>query len=55
MGDQRRRFVLLVAVKPCKPLTLSDPIRRSELYGVSGEAAGERFRTFMGRAITAPP
>jgi hypothetical protein len=39
--------VLLVAVKTCKLPTLSDHIRRCELFGVPKEAARIRFREFM--------
>jgi Tfp pilus assembly protein PilF len=41
--------VLLVAVRPCKLPTLSDHIRRAELFGVPEEAARLRFREFMAR------
>jgi tetratricopeptide (TPR) repeat protein len=39
--------VLLVAVKTCKLPTLSDHIRRCELFGVPEDAARQRFRQFM--------
>jgi tetratricopeptide (TPR) repeat protein len=44
---KRPGFVLLVAVKPCKFPTLSDHIRRCELFGVPEEAARQRFRQFI--------
>jgi hypothetical protein len=44
---KRPGFVLLVAVKPCKLPTLSDHIRRCELFGVPEDAARLRFREFM--------
>jgi hypothetical protein len=44
---KRPGFVLLVAVKPCKFPTLSNHIRRCELFGVPVEAAQLRFRQFM--------
>jgi len=40
-------FVLFVAVQACKLPTLSDHIRRCELYGVPEDAARIRFRQFM--------
>jgi TIR domain len=40
-------FVLMVAVKPCKLPTLSDHMRRCELFGLPDEAARLRFREFM--------
>ncbi|MGD1037186.1 MAG: FxSxx-COOH system tetratricopeptide repeat protein [Roseiarcus sp.] len=46
-AEKRPGFVLLVAVKPCKLPTLSDHIRRCELYGVPEDAARLRFRQFM--------
>jgi hypothetical protein len=46
-AEKRPGFVLLVAVKPCKLPTLSDHIRRCELFGVPEEAARLRFRQFM--------
>jgi hypothetical protein len=44
---KRPGFVLLVVVKPCTLPTLSDHIRRCELYGLPEDAAGVRFRNFM--------
>jgi tetratricopeptide (TPR) repeat protein len=44
---KRPGFVLLVAVKTCKLPTLSDHIRRCELFGVPEDAARQRFRQFM--------
>jgi hypothetical protein len=47
-ASKRPGFVLLVAVKPCTLPTLSDHIRRCELFGVPETAARTRFRDFMG-------
>jgi hypothetical protein len=44
---KRPGFVLLVAVKTCKLPTLSDHIRRCELFGIPEGAARQRFRQFM--------
>jgi hypothetical protein len=44
---KRPGFVLFVAVKPCRLPTLSDHIRRCELFGVPEDAAKLRFRQFM--------
>jgi tetratricopeptide (TPR) repeat protein len=44
---KRPGFVLFVAVKPCRLPTLSDHIRRCELFGVPEDAARIRFREFM--------
>ena len=44
---KRPGFVLLVAVKLCKFPTLSDHIRRCELFGIPEDAARLRFRQFM--------
>ncbi len=46
-AGKRPGFVLLVAVKPCKLPTLSDHIRRLELFGIPEDAARLRFREFM--------
>jgi hypothetical protein len=46
-ASKRPGFVLLVAVKQCRLPTLSDHIRRCELFGVSEDAARIRFRQFM--------
>ena len=46
---KRPGFVLLVAVKPCRLPTLSDHIRRCELFGVPEDAARIRFREFMAK------
>jgi hypothetical protein len=46
---KRPGFVLFVAVKPCKLPTLSDHIRRCELFGVPEDAARIRFREFMSK------
>jgi hypothetical protein len=51
---KRPGFVLFVAAKPCKLPTLSDHIRRCELYGVPEDAARIRFREFMSKR-EAPP
>ncbi len=45
--SKRPGFVLLVAVKPCRMPTLSDHIRRCELFGVPEDAARVRFREFI--------
>jgi tetratricopeptide (TPR) repeat protein len=44
---KRPGFVLLVAVKPCKFPTLSDHLRRCELFGLPEDVARLRFRDFM--------
>jgi hypothetical protein len=46
-ASKRPGFVLLVAVKPCALPTLSDHIRRCELFGIPEAAARIRFREFM--------
>jgi tetratricopeptide (TPR) repeat protein len=46
-AEKRPGFVLLVAVKSCTLPTLSDHLRRCELFGVPEEAARLRFREFM--------
>jgi hypothetical protein len=46
-STKRPGFVLLVVVKSCRLPTLSDHIRRCELFGVPEEAARLRFREFM--------
>ena len=48
-AKDRPGFVLFVAVKPCKLPTLTDHIRRCELFGMPEEAARVRFREFMTR------
>jgi TIR domain len=48
-AKKRPGFVLLVAVKPCKVPTLSDCLRRCELFGVPEDAARVRFQEFMER------
>jgi hypothetical protein len=48
-ASKRPGFVLLVAVKSCRLPTLSDHIRRCELFGVPEEAARQRFREFMAK------
>lgn len=49
---KRPGFVLFVAVKPCRLPTLSDHIRRCELFGVPEDAARIRFREFVERRDT---
>jgi tetratricopeptide (TPR) repeat protein len=44
---KRPGFVLFVAVNQCRLPTLSDHIRRCELFGVPEDAARIRFREFM--------
>jgi tetratricopeptide (TPR) repeat protein len=46
-AGRRPGFVLFVAVKTCKLPTLSDHIRRCELFGVPADAARIRLREFM--------
>jgi hypothetical protein len=46
-ASKRPGFVLFVAVKPCRLPTLSDHIRRCELFGIPQDAARLRFREFM--------
>ncbi len=46
-ASRRPGFVLLVVVKQCRLPTLSDHIRRCELFGIPEEAARQRFRAFM--------
>jgi tetratricopeptide (TPR) repeat protein len=46
-AKKRPGFVLLVAVKPCKLPTLTDHLRRCELFGVPEDVARLRFREFM--------
>ena len=48
-ASNRPGFVLFVAVQACKLPTLSDHIRRCELYGVPEDAARIRFRQFMAK------
>jgi tetratricopeptide (TPR) repeat protein len=48
-AEKRPGFVLLVAVKTCKLPTLSDHLRRCELFGVPEDAARLRFREFMSK------
>jgi hypothetical protein len=51
-ASKRPGFVLLVAVRACRIPTLSDHIRRCELFGVPEEAARVRFREFMANRTT---
>jgi tetratricopeptide (TPR) repeat protein len=46
-ASKRPGFVLFVAVKPCRLPTLSDHIRRCELFGIPQDVARLRFREFM--------
>jgi hypothetical protein len=46
-ASKRPGFVLLVVVKSCTLPTLSDFIRRCELFGIPEDAARLRFRDFM--------
>jgi tetratricopeptide (TPR) repeat protein len=46
-ASKRPGFILLVAVAPCRLPTLSDHIRRCELFGIPEEAARFRFREFI--------
>ena len=46
-ASKRPGFILLVAVKACRLPTLSDHIRRCELFGIPEEAARFRFREFI--------
>src|SRR5260370_33726513 len=48
-ASKRPGFVLLVAVTTCRLPTLSDHIRRCELFGVPEDAARIRFRAFMSK------
>jgi tetratricopeptide (TPR) repeat protein len=50
-AKNRPGFVLFVVVKPCRLPTLSDHIRRCELFGMPEEAARTRFREFMSRRV----
>jgi tetratricopeptide (TPR) repeat protein len=47
MAKDKPGFVLLVVVEPCTLPTLSDHLRRCELYGVPKDAARLRFRQFI--------
>ncbi|MCF4130278.1 FxSxx-COOH system tetratricopeptide repeat protein [Methylobacterium sp. SyP6R] len=44
---KRPGFVLFVAVKPCRFPTLSDHVRRCELYDLPEEAARQRLHAFL--------
>ncbi|HME84626.1 MAG TPA: toll/interleukin-1 receptor domain-containing protein [Roseiarcus sp.] len=46
-ASNRPGFVLLVVVKQCRLPTLSDHMRRCDLFGVPEDAARQRFRAFM--------
>ena len=48
-AKNRPGFILLVVVKPCHIPTLSDHLRRCELFGVAEQAARLRFREFMAK------
>jgi hypothetical protein len=41
--------VILVAVKPCRFPTLTDHLRRCELYGIPDDHKREGFREFMSK------
>src|SRR5262249_53119720 len=46
-AGKRPGFVLFAVVKPCTLPTLSDHIRRCELFGIPEDAARVRFHDFM--------
>jgi TIR domain len=46
-ASKRPGFVLLVVVKPCRLPTLSDHLRRCDLFDVPKDAARQRFRAFI--------
>jgi hypothetical protein len=48
-AKKRPGFVLFVAVSTCKLPTLSDHIRRCELFGIPEDAARIRFREFISK------
>jgi tetratricopeptide (TPR) repeat protein len=48
-AKKRPGFVLLVVVKSCTLPTLSDHLRRCELFGVPEDAARHRFREFVSK------
>jgi tetratricopeptide (TPR) repeat protein len=48
-ASKRPGFVILVAVKPCRFPTLTDHLRRCELYGIPDDQKRQRFRDFMSR------
>jgi TIR domain len=48
-ASKRPGFVILVAVKPCRFPTLTDHLRRCELYGIPDDHKRERFREFMSK------
>src|SRR5262245_26604712 len=50
--SKRPGFVLFVVARPCKLPTLSDHIRRCELFGVPEDAARIRLQEFMARRET---
>ena len=54
-ASKRPGFVLLVVVKPCRLPTLSDHLRRCELFGVPQDAAHLRFREFMEKRGASDP
>jgi tetratricopeptide (TPR) repeat protein len=54
-AQKRPGFVILVTVEPCKLPTLSDHIRRCELFGVPEEIARTRFRAFMSARTAVGP
>ncbi len=52
---KRPGFVLLVKVKPCRLPTLSDHLRRCELFGIPDDAARLRLRDFLAARATPEP
>jgi hypothetical protein len=48
-ASKRPGFVILVAVKPCRFPTLTDHLRRCELYGIPDDQKRDRFRDFMSK------
>jgi hypothetical protein len=48
-ASKRPGFVILVAVKPCRFPTLTDHLRRCELYGIPDDQKRERLRDFMSK------
>jgi tetratricopeptide (TPR) repeat protein len=54
-ASKRPGFVLLVAVKPCRLPTLTDHLRRCELYGLSDETARQQFSDFFQKRDAVAP
>jgi hypothetical protein len=46
-ASNRPRFALFAVVKPCKLPTLTDHIRRCELFGIPEDAARTRLRDYL--------